>query len=186
MCLQEAYDSVVHRIHFGLRPPSLQGGEEPLETRVAAHVANDGEYDGEEKELYSQSINGGAGGKYSVREGHGVMEWTLGVDFASGEKLTDRYDGVWKSGHREGRGVMTWALDVGGLATYSGSWRASLREGAGTMTWDDDKVVDGGEACFEGNWKGGKRHGFGTMNYPDGSVFAGEFKDDACVYGRFG
>lgn len=177
--LREVYDGVVHRIHFALRPSSLQAEEEPLEARVAQHLANDGEYDGEEKELYSQSINNGAGGKYMVREGHGAMTWVLGVDVASGEQLVDRYEGMWKNGHREGRGTMTWALEgAAGLATYMGAWRASLRDGMGTMSWDVDTKEDGCEAVFEGIWKGGRRNGFGTMTYHDGAVYAGQFKDD--------
>jgi hypothetical protein len=127
----------LQRIHFVLRPSSLQGEEEPLETDVAARLANDGEYDGETKEMYSQALNNGAGGKYVVREGSGSMTWALGVDVATGEMRTDCYVGMWKKGHREGQGTMTWALDGGGLATYSGTWRASLREGPGTMTWED-------------------------------------------------
>ena len=91
--LRDVYDDVVHRLHFGLRPACLQGDDEALETAMRGRLANDGSYQGDEKEVYSQALNNGAGGKYFVREGQGVMTWQIRADLATGEMLADR--SVW-------------------------------------------------------------------------------------------
>ena len=84
--LMQLYDDVVHRIHFGLRPNSLQGDDGPLDCEMRSRVENDGQYDGEEKTLPTSDMHR----KLTIREGRGKMVWPIRADLMSGEMLGER------------------------------------------------------------------------------------------------
>ena len=182
----QLYDDVVHRIHFGLRPNSLQGDDAPLECEMRSRVENDGEYDGEEKTLPTSDMHR----KIKIREGRGKMVWPIRADLMSGEMLGERGAISREACARfEPTTLRTYLSRMLTLAvrichvlaadTYDGMWKGNHREGVGTMSWSIDAGVT---ATYSGEWKTSLRDGPGWMTWDyargkgDEASYEGEWK----------
>ena len=113
---------------------------------------------------------------------YGVTDKTEG-SFRKGElfgngkailKNGDEYRGEFKSGKFNGKGVMIYKMLSGynqtdkESGTYKGEWKNGIRSGIGEMRWTDSSL-------FEGEWRDDARV-FGKLRTPTGVTYEGYWK----------